>query len=256
MRQLVGHERHEALVACEDRGGREGEAGVLHAAEGKAGRQHENVVALPLIRPVELLDRLHHVFGIFKFAGGALHHRGLGVDTGALAHRLEHQVSDRQRNQVRRDRLRHLEVVGAGCGRLGGAPGFHLGAHHGKQVLRRADGGRVRDTNARGVLQRYPASRVNSLGLRVEERMLAARGVRRFEPLQARCVGLRGVEDPHSRGVSAERNGQRRSQDGIALAQPEVGRLEGAGFVPGLGAFDSQAARVEDQLTGGRVGLS
>ena len=55
VRQLVGDDVDERAVAGDHRGRDEGEPRVLHAAVGEAGRHHQDVVALPLVRAEQLL---------------------------------------------------------------------------------------------------------------------------------------------------------------------------------------------------------
>ena len=141
------HQRNQALVARQDGGSGEGEARVLHAAEGKAGREHQQIVAAPAVRTVHLLHRRDHGFRVGELAGGGVHQGRLGIDAGARAERAETQIAGGQRDQVRRNRLVHLEMAIA-----------HFGAHHGAQAVGRADPRRCRSRAPRAC----PAAGSNS----------------------------------------------------------------------------------------------
>ena len=132
MGQLMGNQRDQRPIAGDDRGRDEGEPGVLHPAQGEAGRQHQDVVASPTIRSEVPFAGGDHCFDVGKFAGGRFEHTGLGPDARAPAQRMKFQVSDGQRNQVRRNRLRHRELKDSffQLGRLGA----RLGPHHGPQA--------------------------------------------------------------------------------------------------------------------------
>ena len=145
VRQLVRDERHQALVSREDRGGREGEPRILHPAEREARRQDEDVVPLPPVLPVQLLRRAQHRLEVRELARGAGDDVRLRPDARARRNRGEREVADRQGDQVRRDRLRHLEgVVPVARGRR-----VVVRAHDGEELLRRADARRVGDPHLR-----------------------------------------------------------------------------------------------------------
>src|SRR5581483_11295596 len=104
-------ERDQTLIAGQNRRRGESQPRVFHPANREARRQHQNVVAPPAVRPVQLLGRLNHLLGVREFARSLLKHRGLGVNARARAQGFESQVADRERDQVRRDRLRHIETI-------------------------------------------------------------------------------------------------------------------------------------------------
>ena len=175
VRQFVRHQRNQALVAGQNGRRGEGEARILHAAEGKARRQHQQVVAAPAVRAVQLLDRRDHA--------------------------LRCRRTRWRRHPPRK--ARHTRPTAAPGGETPGRPpparsgttesagpsetsvAAHLGAHHRPSpsgVRMRAV---IRDAHARRVLQRDPTARVNRLRLRVQKGMLLAGRLRRIEPLQA-----------------------------------------------------------------------
>ena len=197
VRQLVRDQGDEALVAGEHGRRREGQARVLHAPEGEARRQDEDVVAVPAVRAVEPLGGLHHLLGVGELRRRGVDDRRLRVNAAARADGGEADVAGRDRHQVRRDPLRHLEPVGAapGAGRVAGR------AHDGDELRRRADRRGEGQAHRRRVLDRDPAARVDRLGLGEEERVPLARGLRRLEPLEARGAGAGRVGDPHAIGA-------------------------------------------------------
>ena len=111
VRQLVRHQVHQRAVAGQDGGRGEGEARILHPAEGKARRQHQDVVLSPAIRAVNFLRGVDHLLRVGQLPRRGLDDRLLRVDAAVASERAEGQVADRQREQVGRDRLRHLEDV-------------------------------------------------------------------------------------------------------------------------------------------------
>ena len=243
MRQFVRDDADQALVSRD--GGRrdERQPRVLHAPVRERRRQHQDVVAPPAVRPVQGLRRLDHRLCVLELLRGSLDHAGLGIDAGALAGRLEGQIPDRQGNQVRRDRQRHVEgELAAGRVRR-----RRLGAHDHHEVRGNANPGRIRYPRTRCVLQRDPAAGVDRLGLAVEERLLATGGLARFQPLQP--AGIRGcrVHDAHLRGC-APLDAQRRAQEGMCRPELEGSLAVGLAVGRDFDALDSQLARVEDEV--------
>ena len=82
---------------------------MLHAADGECGRQYQQVVAVPSIRPEGLLGGLEHRLGVGKLGRGCIEHLLFRVHAGAFAHRPEFQVADGEGHEVGRDWLRHAE---------------------------------------------------------------------------------------------------------------------------------------------------
>ena len=192
-------QRHQTAVARQHRRRDERQARILHAPEHECGRQNEQVVTAPAIRAEQALTGLDHVFRFSKFPRGGLHDRRFGVDAGALADGAKFQLADRQRKQIRRDALRHREAVDV----VGGQLGVIVGTHDGPQSGRRVNLGVVGDTDLRRILQRNPAAGVYRLGLRVQKRIGLAGGLRRRQPLQARCLGPRLVRNTHREAAIA-----------------------------------------------------
>ena len=243
MGQLVGHQRDQAPVAGQDRRRREGQPGVLHAPEREAGRQHEQVVALPAVGAVQPLGRRQHRLGVGELVRRRLHHGRLGVDAGPRAERTEREVAGGQRDQVRRDRPRHVEAVVA----VGRGVRIVGGAHHRPQPLRRADAGAVGHPHGRAVLQRDPAPRMDRLRLGEQEGTRAAGGLLRGQPLQARGLGARLVRHPDAGRRRREDHRERGAENRVGRGQRVRGGVEAAGGGPALHRGDRQLARVEHQ---------
>jgi hypothetical protein len=237
VRELVRDQRHQRAIAGENGRRREGEPRVLHAAVREARRQDQQVVTTPAVGPVEPLGRLDHLLGVGELPRGAVDDRGLGVDAGALAERQELDVTDRERDEVRRHRRRHREPVDA----VLGAGDRVLRAHQRQQVGRDPHHGVVRRPHARAVLAGDPGASEDRLVLG-EEELLPRGGLLRLEPLQRpRVVGRRVVDDdlvgePHI-------DGQRLPERRIVL--PELPRQVRARGVRHRG--DRQPPRVEDE---------
>ena len=81
--QLVRHEVHQRAVAGQDGRRGEGEARVLHPAEREAGRQHQDVVLPPAIRPVNFLRRVDHLLRVGQLPRRGVDYRLLRVDKKA-----------------------------------------------------------------------------------------------------------------------------------------------------------------------------
>ena len=104
-------------------------------------------------------------------------------------------------------------------------PGQVLGAHHGEQIPRRAHMRRISDAHAGGVLQRNPTARMNRFRLRKEKRALLSGGLRGIKPLQTGSAGRGRVMDAHARRFRGQRDGQRRTQKLVGVAQLERARF-------------------------------
>ena len=214
----MGDERNEAAVPREHGRRREREPRILHSAEGKARRQDEDVVAIPPVRPVQSLGRLHHPLGVRELVRAAGEERGLRVDAGPRAERRELQVAGRDGEQVCRDPLRHREPVRPAALRRR----VPRRAHHGDELGRRPDRRAVGDADLRRVLDRDPAARVDRLRLREEEGVLLARGLGRGEPLQAGGARSGRVADTHAVGARGKRDRQGRAENGVGGADLEA----------------------------------
>ena len=158
------------------------------------------------------------------------------------------RFADRERHQVGRDRLRHAEGEFAVqfCG------GVVAGAHHGPQLGRGTDRSLVRNSNARRVLQRDEAARVDRLGLRVQERMAFAGGLLWFQPLQRECVRGCRVADHDFRRVRRHLDAQWSTQVLRFVADRER-RLGKTVARSGTNGFDREPASIEDQRPVGFV---
>lgn len=212
--ELVGHRRDQRPVAGDQHRGQKGQVRVLHAAEWEARRHHQQVEALPVIGPVELLGDRHRAVRFGEFPGRRLDHAGLSVDAAAVADRPMLEVADRQRQQVRRHRLRHGVLVDAVR-----AQGLGIGgAHQRQQIGRHPDAGVVGDADSGGVLAGHPGACHDRLRLGVEER-LAGGGLLAAQPLQGTGVVAGGIVDHHPLGVGREIHRQRPAEERHLLAQ-------------------------------------
>ncbi len=242
MRELVRDQGDEALVAGDDRRRDETEARMLHAADGKSGRQYQQVVAVPAVGPEGLLGGLEHRLGILEFRNRGVEDLLFRVHARTLAHGFEFEVAHGERDEVGRNRLRHAERELAVQFRAG----IVVGAHHRPQRRRRAHRRVVRDAHARRILERDETACVDRLRLGVKERMALARGLLRFEPLQRQCIRRRLVADGHARGIGWHLHGQWRAKVVRGLAHREGG-VDKNVVMPGAHGFDRKAACVEDQ---------
>ena len=215
----MGDQRDQRPVAGEERRRDEGQVRILHPAVGEARRQQQQVVAPPAVGAVDLLGRGDHLRRVGELVGGAIGHRGLGVDAAARIESAQLEVAHRERHQVGGDRLRHAEVVDpVGALRL-----RVVGAHQGEEPGRHADGRLVGEAHPRRVLERDPGAGEDRLRLGVEQRQLAARGLRRLGPLEGGGAGGGGVVDGHPGGARRQVDRQRAAEDGDRLAELEGG---------------------------------
>ncbi len=249
MRQLVGDQRDQRLVADDHGGGDEAQARVLHAAVRERGRQDQQVVAAPLVRAVQLLGDLDHLLGVGELLHRGLDHARLGPDAGALADRLKHEVAGGDRQQVGRDRLRHLEAVVAVALRLW----IVVRAHQHHHVIRAGDVRGVGEAHLRGVLQRHPGAGVDLLRLAEHEGLLAAIGHRRSQPLQARGLRRRRVVHADARVAVRGLDGQLAAQARVGLGQAVLQVLPLAVAALADHLVDGEVAGVEDQFAGAFV---
>ena len=239
----MGDEGHEAPVSREHGRRRESEPRIFHSAERKARRKHEHVVAVPPVRPIETLRRLHHLFGVRELVGGAIEERRLRVHARPMAQGRERQIAGRDGQQVGRDALRHREPIrsaASGCR-------VARGAHDRDQLGRRPDGRAVGQADLGRVLNRDPASGVDGLRLREEKRMLPPGGLRRREPLEPGSARPRRVTHPHAVGVRRKRDPERSAEDRIGRAQRKLHGPPAPAGDRGFGRGDVQAARVEHE---------
>ena len=125
---------------------RERQARVLHAAEGKARRHDEDVVAVPAVRAVELLAGLQHPRHVRELAPPRRRRDG-SARRRARSPTAELEVADRDSHQVRRESAASSRSGRRRCRALGRP----RGAHHRDEFRRRADAGAVRHADAAGV---------------------------------------------------------------------------------------------------------
>ena len=249
MRQLMRYQADQRAVADDHGGGGKGEAWILHATEREARRQHQQVVAAPAIRAIQRFGGLDHRFGIDELAGSSGQHRRFGPHPGAFGQRCKAQIAYRQRQQIRRDRLRHAEyIVAIAC-----RSGVVIGTHQRDQAGRRTHMRAVGEAHRGRILQRHPTARMDRLRLAEQERMLAAGGHRRIQPLQARRLRRGAVADAHHFVRPAHRDAQLAAEDRIVGRQLEL--QPPPHTVAGLAQhfFDAQCAGIEHQHAMRRV---
>ena len=180
----MGHQTDQRFIAGDDRGRRKGQPRVFHAAEGEGRRQHQQVIATPAVRAVQRLGGLDHGFDIGQLGGCGLQTGRLGVHAGALAQGLEGEITNGQRDQVRRDGLVHDKAPGAAVGQHFAFGRELFGAHHHPEFGRGGDAGRPGLADAGAVLGGYPGAGQDGLALTEQIRMLLAGGLRWRQPLQ------------------------------------------------------------------------
>eukprot|EP01136_Pigoraptor_vietnamica_P039928 Opistho-1_new@11257 len=242
MREFVRDQRDETAVASEEGRRQECEARVFHAAKRKGRRQDQHVITAPAIFAVERFSDLHHALHVGAFVNAALDDAGLGPDAGARADIAMHEIADADGDEIRRDRLRHAEAEGAlAVLRALAVRRQHLGAHHRFEAFGHDDARVVGLANAWAVLRRDPSAVVDRLTL-AEEKFLAARGLRRLQPLQRARVRAAFVFDlDFPRAV--EGDGEWGAKIGAAFAE-RVRRLAPAR----ADCVDDEAQTIEHDL--------
>ncbi|MNJ28799.1 hypothetical protein D3C77_233480 [compost metagenome] len=255
MRQLVRHQRHQRAVAGDDGRGGEGQPGVLHAAEGEAGRQDQQVVTAPAIGAVERLGRVDHLRRRLQLPLGGLQLARLGPHAGARVERGEGQVAHGDGDQIGRDRVVQLEAprLGPGARRLA-LGGQLFGRHDDRQVGRSDDAGAIGLPDAGAVLGRNPGAGQDRLALAEQIGLLAARRLLRAQPLQRRGVGPGRIGDDDLLRLVALEGGEAHAQ---RLALDRIGGAQAPfkGAALGVGdAADVQHLGVQHHL--GRAGAA
>ena len=215
VRQLVHDDRDERAVAGDENWRHEGESRVLHPAQRKAGGKHEHVESLPTIRPQHRLRGIQHLLQVDELVHGLVDDAGLGVDAGARANRAVFDIADRQREQVRRNRLVHFELADT----IRALRLRILRTHHRQQAGGHLHLRRVREAVCGRVLARHPRARVDRLRLRVHVRMLLAQRLMRLEPLHAAGVGGRFVAHGDAPGLRLDRDRERPADQGERVAE-------------------------------------
>ena len=237
----MGEQADQAPVPGEDGRGGEGDARVLHPAEGEAGRQHDGVPAAPRVGAVELLRDLDHLLDVHELRRRATDHRRLGVDAGAVGEGAELQLAGGEGDEVGRDRVGHPEAEDA----RGGVVGAVLGAHHDLHPARRPHHRVVGHAHARAVRERDPRARVDGLGLREEERHAARRwSARGPSHCSAEASGL--VRYWTATVFGGRRRGQRDAQPLAEVRDRRLELVKASGLPPA----------VTDSMTSPRVSRS
>uniref|UniRef100_A0A0N4YZX7 PE-PGRS family protein n=1 Tax=Parastrongyloides trichosuri TaxID=131310 RepID=A0A0N4YZX7_PARTI len=224
VRQFVGHQRDQRLVADDHGRGGEGQARVLHAAERERRRQHQHVVAAPAVWAVQRLGGVDHARGRLQFGVGGFQSAGLGPDAGAAVERGEGDVADGHGHQIGRDRMIHVEAPGL-LTRSGGLALRRqvLGGHDHGQVGGGDDAGRIGLADAGAVLGRDPGAGQDGLALAEQIGFLAARRLLRGQPLQGRGIRAGRIVDDDlldfGPGEGGQVDGQGLTLDGVDGAQ-------------------------------------
>ena len=213
----MGNQRHQRAVARQDGGSGEGQAGILHSPEGKAGRQYDNVILLPAVGPVQFFGGGDHPLGIGKFEGRLRQHRRFGKNPAARPQGAVFDLSHRQRHQVGRNRLIHGEGIYPGAVIAGNV----AGAHHRRQRRFGLHRGAIGKTDAGTILAGHPGAGEIGLRLGKEKGMLLAGGLSRGEPLQCRRFRRGMIGNAHRAGLRADGDHQRLAHKRLRLAQGE-----------------------------------
>ena len=245
MRQLVRDEAVVRPIARDEGGGEEGHHRVFHPAIGKGGGQHDHVVTAPAIFAVEVFRRRDHRFGIAHFARGPFDYRRFGPDAAARAERAKIDIARRDRDQIGRHRLVHHEAEGAASIAQILRLALAHPAHHHVERLGRGDPRFPGLADAGAVLRRDPAAIEDRLALAEEERVFAARGLFRAQPLQRFGILGRGIPDAN-RARIAHRNGQRRALAAFGHRLTHGERQIAARSIGDAG--DAQPVRIEHDL--------
>ena len=246
MREFVRDHVDQGLVPGDQGRRQERQARILHAAERERRRQHQHVVAAPAIGAVELLGGDDHRLDVLEFLRHRIEPTRLGPDIRTRPDLLGHDVAGGDREQVGRNRLRHVEAEAGPAV----AAGLVVGAHHDADAVRRGDAGAIREAHRGRVLQRREAARMDGLRLREHEGLLLAQRLRRFQPLQAGGFGRGVVVDAHLRRGVLQSDRELRAELRVALRERERGVRPGAVGTLRADAFDRQIAGVEIQPLG------
>ena len=246
MRELVGDQRHQRSIPGDDGGRGERQAWILHPAEWKRRRKHEQVVAPPAIRARQPFGGFHHPLHIDELRGGAIQPRGLGVDGGAGTDRLVRDVADRQRDQVRRHGIRHPELERPLAARSRGGFADVLRAHHRAKRRRNRDLRAVGLPDAGAVLRGDPRPGENRLSLREQVGLPLAGRLLGSEPLKRGSCWPCLVGDDDRPIAAAQFHRERPSLDGISVAKNVL--EYGASAIRDL--LDLEIASVEHQFCG------
>ena len=107
---------------------------------------------------------------------------------------------------------------GIGCGIAQSPPAVSAAAISTRSPAGTESSRVVGDAHARRVLQRHDRARVDRLALREEERVHAARRLRRRQPLQRRRVRRGPIANPNG-ALAPERDAQARAEDRLGLRQ-------------------------------------
>mmetsp|Transcript_116423 Transcript_116423/g.336303 ORF Transcript_116423/g.336303 Transcript_116423/m.336303 type:complete len:372 (-) Transcript_116423:111-1226(-) len=240
VRDLVGDYMHLGAVLGQQRGGDEGQARVLHASIGEAGRQNEKIVDAPPVGPAQRLASSDELLGVGKLPCALLDHLLLAPDATPRAHAAAREPTADDGHQVRRDRQRLVEAVRRPClaaalrrlplglrARVG-AGRLH-GGHQRRELRGAPHHGLVARLALTRILARHHGPRVDRLALREHVREALARGLRWRQPLQRRAPALaalagrgRLVADPHhdltARRPRWQLNSQGEAQGGVPPA--------------------------------------
>mmetsp|Transcript_9901 Transcript_9901/g.14792 ORF Transcript_9901/g.14792 Transcript_9901/m.14792 type:complete len:225 (-) Transcript_9901:558-1232(-) len=100
---LVGDDVSQRAVAGQQRGGREGQAGVFHAAIGERWRETQHVIATPSVGHAgDLLRRGQELLSLTEFMVREVDHRRFGPNAHSRTHLPGLQLARSQSNQVGR----------------------------------------------------------------------------------------------------------------------------------------------------------
>mmetsp|Transcript_110301 Transcript_110301/g.343880 ORF Transcript_110301/g.343880 Transcript_110301/m.343880 type:complete len:372 (-) Transcript_110301:49-1164(-) len=199
--RFVRHDVDLRAVLCQQGRGYKGEAWVLHATIGEAGRQYQQVVDPPLVGPAQLLRGSHELLRVLKLPSAIVHHLLLTPNGRTRAHPPPLQSPTNNGHQVRGNGHLLLEAVPhpvltaprgglpIGLRRGLGARDLDRGHQH-VQLGGAAHRGRVGHLALACVLAREHGAGEDGLALREDVGETLACSLRWREPLQRQASAL------------------------------------------------------------------
>ena len=238
----MGDQRHKALVTRDHGWRNKAQARIFHATKGEAGRQDQQIVAVPAIGAVDILGYFEHGLGVGKFGSGRIEDACFRVDAGSIAHGLELKVANSECDEIGRNWLRHREFVDA----ILLSVWIIVCAHYRAQFCGCSNRCVVGDAHAGRVLQGHETTCMYRLRLTEQEGVFFARRLNRIQPLQARCFGDRPVANGNRCGVARQVYRERFPQEIIAIDKGECRVLQVVALTRAH-RFNDEVARIQNQ---------
>src|SRR5690606_12284606 len=111
MRKFMRDQGSEGAVSGKDRRCGKREPWILHSSERKTRRQYEHVVTIPLIRPVKFFRRRDHLLKVRELPRRLFNDTGFSIHASPFADWMECEITNCESEQIRGDRLSHLETI-------------------------------------------------------------------------------------------------------------------------------------------------